>query len=68
VTARSRKLVGLVLLVAGLALYALIVMRLAVGLVPDQWLVQLIFFALAGIVWIFPAKWLIYWMQARDRW
>ena len=67
-TARSRKLVGLIGLVAGLALYALLAMRLAIDVVPDLWPGQVVFYAIAGIAWIFPAKWLIYWMQARDRW
>ena len=29
--------------------------------VHRHWLLQLIYYVVAGIVWVFPAKWLIVW-------
>jgi Protein of unknown function (DUF2842) len=56
---RLRILFGTLLLVFGLGLYALLVMAAATRLLP----VQTAFYAVAGIVWIFPAARLTGWMQ-----
>jgi hypothetical protein len=60
---RLRILLGTVILVAGLGLYALAVAAVALRLLPDQWAVEAAFYALAGVVWIFPAARLTRWMQ-----
>jgi hypothetical protein len=60
---RLRILFGTLLLVFGLGLYALLVMAAATRLLPDHWAVQTAFYAVAGIVWIFPAARLTGWMQ-----
>jgi hypothetical protein len=60
---RLRILFGTLLLVFGLGLYALLVMVAAARLLPDHWAVQMAFYALAGIAWIFPATRLTGWMQ-----
>jgi hypothetical protein len=60
---RLRILLGSVVLVVGLALYALAVMAVAIRLLPDQWAAELAFYALAGVAWIFPAARLTRWMQ-----
>ncbi len=60
---RLRILLGSLLLVLGLALYALAVMAAATRLLPDNQAVELAFYALAGIAWIFPAARLTRWMQ-----
>ncbi len=62
---RWRKAVGLLALLMGLLLYAGAVVALA-DLIPDHWLVDLVFFTIAGILWVFPAARLIRWMQALD--
>lgn len=56
---RSRRVLGLFIIMAGLALYCILVMRLAVLILPIHWLVDLIFYAVAGIAWIFPAYWIM---------
>ena len=28
---------------------------------PDQWAVQAVYFLVAGIVWVFPIRWLMLW-------
>jgi predicted membrane channel-forming protein YqfA (hemolysin III family) len=63
---RLRILLGVVLLVAGLAVYALLAMQLAVTILPENRLVELLFYAVAGTVWLFPAARLTRWMQAPE--
>lgn len=59
---RLRILFGTMILVLGLGFYALGVVALA-ALIPDQWAVEALFYATAGILWIFPAAKLTRWMQ-----
>lgn len=60
---RLRILFGMLLLVLGLGCYALAVMAAAVRLLPGQWAVEAVFYAVAGTVWILPAARLVRWMQ-----
>ncbi len=68
---RLRILFGTFGLILGLAIYALLVMRLAIAVLPENQFVQAIFYLVTGIVWIFPAAKLTKWMQdlppVRDR-
>jgi len=68
---RLRILFGTFGLILGLAVYALLVMRLAIAVLPDNQFVQALFYLVTGIVWIFPAAKLTKWMQdlppVRDR-
>ncbi|MEZ5960659.1 MAG: DUF2842 domain-containing protein [Hyphomonadaceae bacterium] len=61
---RARKAVGCVVLLAYIAIYALIAASLGVALMPvlPVW-AQLIYYAVAGIVWIFPLKPLFAWIN-----
>ena len=64
---RIRKLIGLVLLLAFLAFYALMVVALAAGVLPHaHWLVQTAFYAIGGLLWVLPAGLLIRWMARPD--
>jgi hypothetical protein len=65
---RARKFVGTIILVVFMALYALITMTLASAKLPGApgWL-QLIFFVVAGLLWVVPAAGLVTWMQKPDR-
>ncbi len=60
---RLRILIGMVVMIAGLAIWALVVMRVGPELVPSWWLPQLLFYAVCGSVWIYPAALLTAWMQ-----
>lgn len=60
---RLRILVGSLSLVLGLAIYGLAIMGVAVAVLPHQWIVQAVFYAAAGIAWVWPAAWLTRWMQ-----
>ncbi|MBL8699529.1 MAG: DUF2842 domain-containing protein [Alphaproteobacteria bacterium] len=57
-----RNTVGIAVLVLGLAVYALVVMVIGASMVPDHALVQLVFFAVAGLAWLWPARGLLRWM------
>jgi uncharacterized RDD family membrane protein YckC len=60
---RFRVLAGTLILVFGLAAYALAVMSLAVRVLPDSLILETLFYAIAGIAWVLPAAKLTRWMQ-----
>ena len=67
-TIRTRKLVGTVALLLFLAVYALAVMLLAVVLqVNNSKLIELAFYIVGGLAWVWPAALLVNWMQRVDR-
>jgi hypothetical protein len=61
---RTRKALGCFVLLTYIAIYAMLAASLGVALAPliPTW-AQLIFYAVAGIVWIFPLKPLFAWMN-----
>lgn len=66
-TLRSRKLVGAIALIVFLAVYALAAMMVAVVLqVSASKVVELIYYPVAGLLWVLPAMWLVRWMQRPD--
>jgi hypothetical protein len=58
---RLRILFGSLLLVAGLALYALLAMAMAAHL-PDSAVIAFAYYAVAGIAWVLPASLVTRWM------
>ena len=65
---RVRKLIGTVLMIILVLVWALSAMALAQGRVTvlaGYW--QFLAYLVLGIGWIFPAAWLIRWMQKYDR-
>jgi hypothetical protein len=50
---------------AGFALYVMAAVALADVVAPLHWTVQLVYFVLAGVLWVLPAKWLMYWAARR---
>ena len=61
---RLRKLIGSIVLVIFVVIYALIVMTIAAAKLPGaSGLAQLAFYLVAGLAWVVPAAALIYWMQ-----
>lgn len=63
--ARTRKLVGTVLLLIVLTIYSLLVMLAAAAVLPTGGkIVELIFYAVAGVAWVLPAGYLVKWMYA----
>jgi hypothetical protein len=67
-TPRTKKLIGVILILFWLAFYALLVMRLAVAILPGAGgLVQFLFYAVAGLAWIVPIGLLLPWMHREPR-
>ena len=66
-TARTRKLIGTIVFLLGLALYATAAAVIGSGRIAlaPQW-VQFAFFLTAGLAWVIPAALLIRWMQRPD--
>ena len=63
--ARTRKLVGTILLLLVLTSYSLAVMLAAAAVRPTGGkIVELVFYAVAGLAWVIPAGILIKWMYA----
>ena len=64
---RSRKLVGTLVLLIFLAVYAWVALMIGSGrlTLAPQW-VQLAYFVTAGLAWVIPAGLLIRWMQRPD--
>ena len=61
---RLRKLIGSIVLVLFVIVYALVVMTVAAAKLPGtSGLTQLLFYVVTGLAWIVPAAALIYWMQ-----
>jgi hypothetical protein len=65
--ARTRKLIGTVVLLVFLALYAWTAAAIGAGriMLAPHW-AQLAYFVAAGLAWVVPAALLIRWMQRPD--
>lgn len=64
-TPRLRKLVGAILLLLVIAIYSLLAMAAAIILQVHEAnkTVELIYYVVAGLLWVLPAGWIIKWMQ-----
>ena len=67
-TQRKRKLIGTIALLALIVVYALLALAVAIVLqVRDaNKVAELIYYVVAGLLWVVPAAWLISWMQRPD--
>ena len=64
---RTRKLIGMVVLLVFLGCYAPVVASLASGRITTAPpIAQFAFFLVGGLVWVLPAGLLIRWMQRPD--
>jgi Protein of unknown function (DUF2842) len=61
---RLRILLGIVILIVGLMIYAAAVAVIGGEFLPRETAIDLAFYAVAGIAWILPAAWLTRWMNA----
>jgi hypothetical protein len=68
-TQRKRKFIGTILLFALIAVYTLLAVAAAIVLQVQtaNKLVELIYYVVAGLLWVLPAGLLISWMQKPDR-
>lgn len=63
---KARQIIGAAVLLIFIPFYALVVMALAnAQLQGSPTLVAMLYFAVAGLVWIVPAGAIILWMQRR---
>lgn len=61
-TIRLKKLIGSLALLAGLFGYIVVALLIGVRL-PHTMLIELPYYLIAGLAWIFPARRLIAWMH-----
>jgi fatty-acid desaturase len=68
-TQRTRKLIGTVAMIILIAVYALLALGVAVSLQVHNAskLAELVYYVVAGLLWVIPAGWLIKWMQKPDQ-
>jgi Protein of unknown function (DUF2842) len=60
---RVKKLIGTIVTIIWLPIYALICMGIGVHLLPHApWYVSLLYYALAGTLWIVPVGLMLPWM------
>ncbi|HAH11279.1 MAG TPA: DUF2842 domain-containing protein [Alphaproteobacteria bacterium] len=65
---RWKKLIGVFALLLIIFVYALLVTSLAVRILPTAGpVVEFLFYAVAGIAWVVPVRYLIVWMQTPGR-
>ena len=65
---RWKKFIGVFALLAILVVYTLLVMRAAVAILPSAGPVeQFLFYAVAGMAWVVPVRYLIVWMNTPGR-
>lgn len=65
---RWKKLIGTFILLAVIAIYALLVMRAAVAILPEAGpVLEFLFYAVAGMAWVIPVRYLILWMNRPGR-
>ncbi|MCP4384544.1 MAG: DUF2842 domain-containing protein [Hyphomicrobiales bacterium] len=61
---RTRKLIGTIVLMVFVPVYALVAMTVATVRLQDaSTFSQTVFFAIAGLIWVIPAGAVIWWMQ-----
>jgi len=67
-TPHTKKLIGTLLILVWLVVYALAVTGLAVRILPHAaWYVSLTFYALSGLLWIVPIGFALPWMYAEPK-
>ncbi len=65
---RWKKFIGVFALLAILVVYTLLVMRAAVAILPIAGPIgQFVFYAIAGMAWVVPVRYLILWMNRPGR-
>lgn len=61
---RWKKLLGVFMLIGIIGIYALLVMRAAVSILPEAGpILEFFFYAVAGLAWVIPVRYLIVWMN-----
>jgi hypothetical protein len=67
-TVRTKKLIGVVLILLWLVVYAFIAMNVALAVLPKaNWIVELLYYAVVGLAWIIPIGLLLPWMHREPK-
>jgi hypothetical protein len=67
-TPSTKKLIGTILILIWVPIYALLAMRIAVSVLPGaNPVVELLYYAIAGTAWIIPIGLMIPWMSRQPR-
>ena len=67
-TPSTKKLIGTIVILIWVPIYALLAMRIAVSVLPGaNPVVELLYYAIAGTAWIIPIGFLIPWMSREPR-
>jgi hypothetical protein len=66
-TPSTKKLIGTIVILIWVPIYALLAMRIAVSVLPGANPVELLYYAIAGTAWIVPIGLLIPWMSREPR-
>lgn len=67
-TPSTKKLIGTIVILIWVPIYALLAMRVAISVLPDaNPLVELIYYAIAGTAWIVPIGLMLPWMSREPR-
>ncbi len=65
---RVKKFLGVFILIGFIAIYSLLVMRVAVDVLPQaRGIAEFVFYAVAGMAWVVPVRYLILWMNKPGR-
>jgi RsiW-degrading membrane proteinase PrsW (M82 family) len=63
----TRKLLGTLFVIGSVFVYSGLVLWLYTSFLEGQpWYVLIVFFAITGVCWFFPASWIIRWMSRPD--
>lgn len=60
------KLLWLLVMIGVMIIYILIIARLIDAFIPNNIVFELISYFIAGIIWIFPAKWIMFKINRTD--
>jgi hypothetical protein len=67
-TPSTKKLIGTIVILVWVPIYALLAMRIAVSVLPGaNPIVELLYYAIAGTAWIVPIGLMIPWMTREPR-
>jgi len=62
-----RSAIGMFGLIIGLMLYAFLAASIGDLLIGTSLIIQTAYYILAGLLWIWPAKWLMSWMGGKNQ-
>jgi hypothetical protein len=65
---RTKKFVGLLIILAWLFVYSVVAMRVGVDVLPGaHWFITLLYYAIAGTAWIIPIGLMLPWMHREPK-